>query len=134
MKFININVKRISSFLILIFIINPATINAQNLKPEDLDLRKKDLMKQFEFCLDAKLGTNAMVEIEEASSCISLGMGQSDLRIITYEDGLSYFYNERLWILVTVRGGGLPHPMQGVSAMKAKLYNLKNDMGEKDDM
>lgn len=89
------------------------------------DLRKKDLMSQFEFCLDAKLSTDAMVEIKEASSYISPGMGQSDLRIVTYEDGSPYFYLERLWILITVRGGGLPHPMQGVYSLNPSVFDIK---------
>lgn len=89
------------------------------------DLRKKDLMKQFEFCFDTKLGTDAMVEIEEASSYISPGMGQSDLRIVTYEDGSPYFYNERLWILITVRGGALPHPMQGVYSLNPSVFDIQ---------
>lgn len=89
------------------------------------DLRKKDLMKQFEFCFDTKLGADAMVEINEASSYISPGMGQSDLRIVTYEDGSPYFYNERLWILITVRGGALPHPMQGVYSLNPSVFDIQ---------
>jgi hypothetical protein len=89
------------------------------------DLRKKDLMRSFEFCLDAKLAAGASIEIVEASAYISPGMGQADLRMVTYEDGSPYFYNEKLWILITVRGGGLPHPMQGVYSLNPSVFDIQ---------
>jgi len=92
---------------------------------QHFDLRKQDLMRQFEFCFDTKLGSESMVEINEASAYISPGMGQSDLRIVTYEDGSPYFYNERLWILITVRGGALPHPMQGVYSLNPSVFDIQ---------
>ncbi len=47
MKFLNINVKRISSFLILIFIINSTTINAQDLKPDELRFVRKGVQRMI---------------------------------------------------------------------------------------
>jgi len=89
------------------------------------DLRMKALMNQFEFCIDTKLEAEASIEIAEASAYISPGMGQSDMRIVTYEDGSPFFYNERLWILITVRGGGLPHPMQGVYSLNPSIFDIQ---------
>ena len=77
------------------------------------DLRKKEWMRRFEFCLHSSLQAGASVEIQQATAALSPGIGQSDMRVVTYEDGSPLFKDGRLWILITVRGGGLPHPMQG---------------------
>ena len=89
------------------------------------DLRKKELMQRFEFLLHSKLEKKAAISIEEASSFLSPGMGQSDMRVVTYEDGSTYFKNDRIWILMTVRGGGLPHPMQGVYSLNPSVFDIK---------
>jgi len=89
------------------------------------DLRKKELMQQYEYCLDAKIDAESAVVIEEASAYISPGIGQADTRVVTYEDGSPYFFNERLWILMTVRGGGLPHPMQGVYSLNPSVFDIR---------
>jgi len=52
-------------------------------------------------------------------------MGQSDLRVVTYEDGSPLFKNDRLWILMSVRGGGLPHPMQGVFSLNPSVFDIR---------
>jgi hypothetical protein len=89
------------------------------------DLRKKDLMRRFEFCLHALLQANASVEIDEATAALSPGIGQSDMRIVTYEDGSPLFKDGRLWILITVRGGGLPHPMQGIYSLNPSVFDIR---------
>ena len=35
------------------------------------------------------------------------------------------FYEDRLWITVTVRGGALPHPMQGVYSLNPSVFDIK---------
>ncbi len=89
------------------------------------DLRRKDLMQRFEFCLCSTLEANSSVEIDEATAALSPGIGQADMRTVTYEDGSPFFKNERLWILMTVRGGGLPHPMQGVYSMNPSVFDIR---------
>ena len=89
------------------------------------DLRKKELMQNFEFLLHSKLEANASVPIEEASAFLSPGIGQSDIRVVTYEDGSTYFKDDRIWLLMTVRGGGLPHPMQGVYSLNPSVFDIK---------
>jgi len=89
------------------------------------DLRQKDLMRRFEFCLYSSLQAGATVEISESTSSLSPGMGQSDLRVVTYEDGSPLFKNDRLWILMSVRGGGLPHPMQGVFSLNPSVFDIR---------
>ena len=89
------------------------------------DLRKKDLMRRFEYCLYTKLDANASVEIDEATALLSPGIGQADMRIVTYEDGSPLFNDERLWILMTVRGGGLPHPIQGIYSINPSVFDIR---------
>jgi len=89
------------------------------------DLRKKELMNRFEFCLHTSLQANGKVEIDEASAFLSPGIGQSEPRTVTYEDGSPYFKDDRLWLLMTVRGGGLPHPIQGVYSLNPSIFDIK---------
>jgi len=89
------------------------------------DLRRKDLMRRFEFCLHAKLEAVSSVDVDEASAYLSPGIGQADLRVVTFEDGTTFFKNERLWILMSVRGGGLPHPMQGVFSLNPSVFDIR---------
>jgi hypothetical protein len=89
------------------------------------DLRKKDLMRRFEYCLYTKLDANASVEIDEATALLSPGIGQADMRVVTYEDGSPLFNDERLWILMTVRGGGLPHPTQGIYSINPSVFDIR---------
>jgi hypothetical protein len=89
------------------------------------DLRQKNLMRRFEFCLNASLQAGASVEIDEATAGLTPGIGQSDMRTVTYEDGTPLLKDGRLWILVTVRGGGLPHPMQGVYSINPSVFDVR---------
>jgi len=89
------------------------------------DLRRKDLMRRFEFCLHALLQAGASVEIDEATAALSPGIGQSDIRVVTYEDGSPLFKDGRLWILITVRGGGLPHLMQGIYSFNPSVFDIR---------
>ncbi|NOR74161.1 MAG: hypothetical protein GQ525_03275, partial [Draconibacterium sp.] len=73
---------------------------------QHFDLRRKDLMQRFEFCLYSQLEAGASVEIDEATAALSPGIGQADIRTVTYEDGSPFFKDERLWLTMTVRGGG----------------------------
>lgn len=89
------------------------------------DLRRKDLMRSFEFCLHASLRAKSLVEINEVTAALSPGIGQSDMRVVTYEDGSPLFKDGRLWIFITVRGGGLPHPMQGSYSIDPSVFDVR---------
>jgi len=92
---------------------------------QHFDLRRRDLMRRFEFCLHAEIEAGSSVEVDEAKAFLSPGIGQADMRIVTYEDGSPLFKDERLWILMTVRGGGLPHPMQGVYSLNPSVFDIR---------
>ena len=89
------------------------------------DLRRKDLMRRFEFCLHTSLQAGASVEIDEATAALSPGIGQADIRFVTYEDGAPFFKDGRLWILMTVRGRALPHPMQGIFSLNPSVFDIR---------
>lgn len=89
------------------------------------DLRRKELMQRFSFCLFAAMRSGAETEINEASAFLAPGIGQSDVRNITYEDGSPFFKDGRIWILMSVRGGGLPHPMQGVFSLNPSVFDIR---------
>lgn len=92
---------------------------------EHFELRRKSTMQKFEFCLHTKLEAGATVAIEEMTSSLSPGCGQADIRAITRPNGDPLIDEGRLWFTMTVRGRGLPHPMQGVFSMNPSVFDLK---------
>jgi len=89
------------------------------------DLRRKNMMRRFEFCLHSMLEAGASVEIDEATAALSPGIGQADMRTVTYEDGSPLFKDGRLWILMTVRGRALPHPIQGIYSLNPSVFDIR---------
>jgi hypothetical protein len=89
------------------------------------DLRKKELMRRFEFCLHSAIEAGQSIYIDEATAALSPGVGQADIRNVTYEDGSPYFKDKRLWFLMTVRGRGLPHPIQGVYSLNPSVFDIR---------
>ena len=90
-----------------------------------LDLRRKDLMRRFEFCLHTALEAKATATIDGVTAALSPGVGQADIRNVTYEDGTPLFKDGRLWMLMTVRGGKLPHPMQGMFSLDPSVFDIR---------
>ena len=89
------------------------------------DLRNIDLMRRFESCLHGMLYAGASIEIDQMTAALSPGIGQADLRFVTYEDGSPYFKDDRLWVLSTLRGRGLPHPLQGVFSLNPSVFDIQ---------
>ena len=89
------------------------------------DLRRKNLMRRFEFCLHSSVEAGQSIYIDEATAALSPGIGQADIRNVTYEDGSPFFKDGRLWMTMTVRGGGLPHPMQGVFSLDPSVFDIR---------
>ena len=92
---------------------------------EHFELRKKSLMRRFESCLHSELTAGSAVTIREMTAALSPGCGQADIRAITLPDGEPLIDEGRLWFTMTVRGRGLPHPMQGVFSMDPSVFDLK---------
>lgn len=89
------------------------------------ELRQKSLMNRFEFCLHSDLAAGAAVVVGEMTGALSPGCGQADIRAITRPDGEPLIDEGRLWFTMTVRGRGLPHPMQGVFSMNPSVFDLR---------
>ena len=92
---------------------------------EHFELRQKSLMQRFEFCLRSDLHAGASVTINEMTSALSPGCGQADIRAITRPDGAALLDEGRLWFTMTVRGRGLPHPLQGIFSMNPSVFDIK---------
>ncbi len=90
-----------------------------------LDLRQKKLMQRYDFLLYNSLSENSSIDISSASSSLSPGLGQADLRFITYEDGTPYFKDNRLWYTASLRGRALPHHLQGVFSLDPSVFDIK---------
>ena len=92
---------------------------------EHFELREKSLMNRFEFCLHSDLSAGATAVIGEMTAALSPGCGQADIRAITRPDGEPLMDEGRLWFTMTIRGRGLPHPLQGVFSMNPSVFDLR---------
>lgn len=89
-----------------------------------IDLRKKQYLNTFQSSLYADL-ENGTIKINEAVSALSSGMGQADIRAMTYEDGTPILDQGRLWYTMTIRGRALPHHVQGVFSMDPTVFDVR---------
>ena len=92
--------------------------------PQDFDLRAKERISAFQ--------TRLYVEVErgraafnEVAMVLSTGIGQADIRPITYENGDLFLDRGRIWYTMSVRGRALPHHVQGVFSMDPTVFDLK---------
>ncbi|MCB0689084.1 MAG: hypothetical protein KDC53_21245, partial [Saprospiraceae bacterium] len=89
-----------------------------------LDLRKKKLIHTFQSNLYFNI-THGRVRIGGASSSLSTGLGQADIRAITYKDGTPLLDQGRLWYTISVRGRALPHHLQGVFSLDPSVFDIR---------
>jgi len=94
---------------------------------ELIDLRKKEHIRSFEFRLLTKLNAGESVSVREARASLTTGAGQADICAMTYEDGSPFLDQGRLWFTMSIRGRGLPHPMQGILSMNPSVFDLRLD-------
>ncbi len=92
---------------------------------ERLDLRDTTLIRRLDFSVGCLLTKGATVSIAQASSSLTPGFGQADIRAITDEEGTPLLDDGRLWFTVTIRGRALPHPTQGVFSLNPSVFDLK---------
>ena len=90
-----------------------------------LDLRKKEVFQNMSTWLRVAGENGAYAGIPKATASLTPGMGQADIRAITDEEGTPLFDGGRLWFTATTRGGGLPHPVQGVFSLDPGICDLK---------
>ncbi|NQV34622.1 MAG: hypothetical protein HQ515_18155 [Phycisphaeraceae bacterium] len=89
-----------------------------------LDLREKRCIQSFQSSLYCQLESGT-VSIHGAKSEISTGVGQADIRAMTYEDGSLFLDQGRLWYTLSIRGRALPHHIQGVFSMSPSVFDIK---------
>ncbi len=92
---------------------------------EMIDLRRKEHIRSFEFRLLTRLSERQSVTVRQASGALTTGVGQADIRAITYEDGSTFMDQGRLWFTMSVRGRRLPHPMQGIFSLNPSVFDLR---------
>jgi len=89
-----------------------------------LDLRKKEFIHTFQSRLFVHL-EDAQLAISKVEMAISTGVGQADIRAITYENGEPFLELGRLWYTMSIRGRALPHHLQGVFSMHPAVFDLR---------
>ena len=56
---------------------------------------------------------------------MTTGIGQADIRAITYKDGSPLLDQGRLWYTISIRGRALPHHLQGVFSMNPSVFDIR---------
>lgn len=90
-----------------------------------VDFRRKRVFRNTSTWLRAAGGDGMRIEFARAAAELSPGIGQADLRAITDEEGTPLLDDGRLWFTATTRGGGLPHPAQGVFSLDPGICDLR---------
>lgn len=88
-----------------------------------LDLRKQAVFSAMSTHLRVASQGAAYVTVGKCTAAITPGMGQADIRPVTDEEGTPLLEEGRLWFTATVRGGGLPHPAQGVFSLDPGVFD-----------
>ncbi|QEC51227.1 hypothetical protein EDD80_101295 [Anseongella ginsenosidimutans] len=89
-----------------------------------LDLREIKHIRSFQSQLHLAL-KSGKVEISRIESALTTGIGLADIRAITYENGEPLLDQGRIWYTMTIRGRGLPHPVQGVFSLNPGVFDLR---------
>jgi hypothetical protein len=88
-----------------------------------LDIRKEEVSRRMSTRVRAAGQEGVYAVITRASASLTPGMGQADIRAITDEEGTPLMDGGRLWFTATTRGGGLPHPAQGVFSLDPGIFD-----------
>lgn len=89
-----------------------------------MDLREKKYLNTFQSHLFVHL-QGGQVQIKKVEMAITTGIGLSDIRAITYENGDPLLDQGRLWYTMSVRGRALDHHIQGVFSMDPTVFDVK---------
>ncbi len=89
-----------------------------------IDLRKKEYIHAFQSSLYLHLDSG-QVMINKVEMALTTGVGQADIRAITYENGDPMLDQGRLWYTMSIRGRALPHHIQGVFSMNPTVFDIK---------
>jgi len=89
-----------------------------------IDLRKIKYINTFQSKLYVKL-FDGNIRLGNVSMDLTTGMGEADIRAITYENGDPMLDKGRIWYTMSIRGRSLPHHIQGVFSLDPTVFDLK---------
>lgn len=98
-------------------------INVEDAFPAELDFRNKKIAFSSTFNVFSNLEGSSI--INGAKSYLSTGVGQADVRLISYEDLTPYIDEGRLWFTFSCRGLGINQSCQGVMSLDPTLFDPK---------
>ena len=88
-----------------------------------LDFRKPEILRNSTFNLISNL--KGKVWINKVSSYLSSGIGQADIRSISYEDLSPVLDDGRLWFTFSCRGLDTPQSAQGVLSVNPSVFDVR---------
>ncbi len=88
-----------------------------------LDFREKKTAGESTFNIISNLQGTAI--IEGARSYLSTGIGQADIRLISYEDLSPYMDDGRLWFTFSCRGIDIFQSAQGVLSLDPSVFDIR---------
>lgn len=89
-----------------------------------IDLRNKRYLHAFQSHLYVAL-QKGQVSVNKVEAAFTTGVGQADIRAVTYENGDPMLDQGRLWYTMSIRGRALPHHIQGVFSLDPTVFDLK---------
>lgn len=89
--------------------------------PDALDFRSTEVASGATFNVYSNLEGRSV--INGARSYLSSGIGQADIRMISYEDLTPYIDGGRLWFTFSCRGIGINQSCQGVLSLDPSLFD-----------
>ena len=89
-----------------------------------IDFRNIAAARQCTFNIFSNLSGRAVVA--KASSSLSIGMGQADIRLVSYEDLSPYMDTDnRLWFTISCRGIETSQAFQGVISLDPTVFDIR---------
>lgn len=88
-----------------------------------IDFRKRETIARSAFSLGATVPPGRTIVLGNVRSSLSSGIGQADIRMISYEDGSPIIENNRLWFTFSCRGLGTGDACQGVMSIDPSVFD-----------
>jgi hypothetical protein len=89
-----------------------------------LDFRNVETNRRCSFNVVSNL--RGQTVIGGARSCLSAGIGQADIRVVSYEDLTPYMEDDgRLWFTFSCRGIGLGQSSQGILSVDPSVFDVR---------
>jgi len=90
-----------------------------------LDLRQRSIATSSRYGVITRLPAGSQVTLNGASSYLSAGIGQADIRLITRQDGAPLFENDRMWFSFSARGIGTGDCSQGIMSLNPSTSDFR---------